>query len=174
MATDHLEGKRTGRPKGSKGKDVPMDLRRDIMWAYRNLSAFTLKDGKPEPNGERTPRQPSPGAMLWLQYGLKHPERFLDKVVKQALVETKKNESDEPEPGERDLGTERSLELIGDLLADFEAKEAKENAELAARPDAAKIGATLQRSLASALEREKRLKERVKELERNGSARVGG
>jgi hypothetical protein len=95
------------------------------------LNGIALKDGKPEPNGERAPKPPAPGAMLWLRYGLKHPERFLERVAKQALVEPKPKNSDEPEKGEVDSGTENSLALCREILAGFSAKQAEEDAELA-------------------------------------------
>jgi hypothetical protein len=85
-----------------------------------------------------------------------------------------------PAEPEGDEGTERLLGLIGKLQDDFHVKQAKEDAELAARPDAAQIAATLQDSLQGALEREamwkrqvEELRERVKELE-SSAARASG
>jgi hypothetical protein len=60
-------------------------------------------------------------------------------------------------------------------------KQAAEDAELAARPDAAQIGATLQNALNGALDRERMwkgqgddLRKKVEELERRGAARGSG
>ena len=73
-----------------------------------------------------------------------------------------------------DVGTQKAIALCEQLLGDFERQQAKEDAELAKRPNAAEIAGTLQTRLAGALEREKRLQERVKELERSGSGKGGG
>src|SRR5262245_37836041 len=67
MATDHLDGKRTGRPRGSKTRARSTNLRRDILWAYENLSRFTLSDGKVVLIGEHAPKPPSPGATHWIR-----------------------------------------------------------------------------------------------------------
>jgi hypothetical protein len=72
-----------------------------------------------------------------------------------------------------DVGTAKCMALIEKLLADNR-KKAMENAEITRKPNAAEVGASLQRSLADALEREKRLQEKVKALEQNGSERDGG
>ena len=68
---------------------------------------------------------------------------------------------------EVDMGTGEALELVEKLIKEFEEEE-EEN--LAKR----EIGASLQESLTGSLEREKQLGERLKELERNGSGKVGG
>ncbi|MBY0525063.1 MAG: hypothetical protein K2R98_16785 [Gemmataceae bacterium] len=56
-------------------------------------------------------------------------------------------------------------DLIQRLLDECHAETAAEDARLAARPDAANIGASLQRSLNESLEREKMLQARIKKLE---------
>ena len=57
----HLEGKRTGRPKGIKS--APPHVR-DVRWAYKNLDR---PDAKP----------PSPFAARMRELGREQPERFL-------------------------------------------------------------------------------------------------
>lgn len=59
MGIEHLEGKRTGRPRGSKSSP----WLRDARWAYRNLDN---QDAKP----------PSALSGRLLQLGRKHPDRF--------------------------------------------------------------------------------------------------
>src|SRR5579862_5860447 len=164
MATDHLEGKRTGRPKGSKNGAMPPDLRRDVLWAYRNLSAFTLNDGKPEPIGECRPKPPSPGAMHWVQYGLKHPERFLDRVVNLAHAEEEKQSAKERDHAVVDEGRDRALSLIESLLDDFHREEAEKDAQLAAQPGTAALAGQLQRALKQSTWREGLLRNQVDEL----------
>jgi hypothetical protein len=70
----------------------------------------------------------------------------------------------EPEPEQRDEGTQRSQVLIAKLIA-----EAREHAfgddELTARPGSAQFAAIQQGQLAGALEREQLLLQRLKELE---------
>jgi hypothetical protein len=61
MALKDLDGRRTGRPKGAK---TTSRVRRDILWAYRNLD-------KPEA------RPPSAGAKLWAALARDEPARFL-------------------------------------------------------------------------------------------------
>jgi hypothetical protein len=55
---------------------------------------------------------------------------------------------------------------IEEQLAQIEVQQAKEDAELAARPDADSLGASRQAELREALWRERQLMERVRELER--------
>ena len=63
------------------------------------------------------------------------------------------------------MGTQRAMKLSEDLIENIRLEQAKEDAELAKRPNAAEIGGTLQKRLAAALEREKQLRERVNELD---------
>lgn len=66
MGLKDLEGKRTGRPRGAK---TTSRVRRDILWAYRNLDN---PDAKP----------PSPGAKMWAEHARKQPAHFLGCVVR--------------------------------------------------------------------------------------------
>src|SRR5436305_1269771 len=66
MGLKDLEGKRTGRPRGAK---TTSRVRRDILWAYRNLDN---PDAKP----------PSPGARMWTELARTQPGHFLACVVK--------------------------------------------------------------------------------------------
>jgi hypothetical protein len=78
MALKDLDGRRTGRPKGSK---TTSRVRRDILWAYRNLDK---PDAKP----------PSAGAQLWAALAREQPARFLACVAKL--------EARAPDAGQRD------------------------------------------------------------------------
>lgn len=76
-----------------------------------------------------------------------------------------------------DEGTERALDLCEELLLGFHEKMAAEDTELAKRPDAASIGASLKQALNASLEREriqsmvnKDLRERVRQLGGNTKA----
>jgi hypothetical protein len=64
-----------------------------------------------------------------------------------------------------DEGIERIMKMSQQFLDEMAAIEAQENAEFASRPNAAEIGATLQKRLTKVMEREEKLMERVKELE---------
>jgi hypothetical protein len=66
MGIKDLEGKRTGRPRGAK---TTSRVRRDILWAYRNLGN---PDAKP----------PSPGAKLWADLARQQPGQFLACLVR--------------------------------------------------------------------------------------------
>jgi hypothetical protein len=72
-----------------------------------------------------------------------------------------------------DEGTERCLAIATKLLADLDAEQAKEDAELAARPDAAAFAGTLQKRLAEALRREAVLKEKVEVLQGKRQGTLG-
>jgi len=61
MGLKDLEGKRTGRPPGAR---TTSRVRRDIMWAYKNLEN---PDAKP----------PSPGAKMWAKHAREQPAHFL-------------------------------------------------------------------------------------------------
>jgi len=73
MALEDLEGKRTGRPPGAR---TTSPVRRDILWAYRNLDK---PDVKP----------PSPGAKMWLDLARQEQGRFLSCI---ALFEASRQE----------------------------------------------------------------------------------
>ena len=107
------------------------------------------------------------------------PRRALRKLFKEDLsaflsrlgrleqgFQAKVEKAAEKPPEPVDEGLERSLGLCESLLAGYEAKVAAEDAEFAARPDAAAIGATLQERLAGALRREEALRKEVEELRR--------
>ena len=71
----------------------------------------------------------------------------------------------------RDIGTEKCVALAEGLIAKLVEKQRAEDREFAKRPDAAQVGATLQKTLREALAREEKLVARVKELE--ATMRVG-
>lgn len=176
MATSHLDGKRSGRPKGSKNKTVPADLRRDLTWAYKNLSQFRLKNGTAVAIDANPPKAPSAAAMLWIRYGLKHPERFLDRIAKLALTEAKTPDKHEQQQRIA-IAEDPAIRVCKQFLENCQRQQAEEDAELARRPDAAQIGGSLQRSLTEALRRESVLQQtvtelrgRIKELQRTDTA----
>jgi hypothetical protein len=64
MPLEHLQGKRTGRPRGSKSSSP---LKRDLRWACRNLG----KDVEP----------PTAGAKFWSEMARNEPEKFVKAVA---------------------------------------------------------------------------------------------
>src|SRR5262249_11515682 len=85
MGLKDVEGKRSGRPRGAK---TSSRVKRDIMWAYRNLAN---PDAKP----------PSAGAMLWANLARQQPGHFLACLVQ---LET---------PGGQDLASAGKCEGAG-------------------------------------------------------------
>jgi hypothetical protein len=83
MSTEHLQGKRTGRPRGAKSR---LPVRRDAWWAYRNLAK---PDAVP----------PSALAARLLALGREHPDRLalclakLDALAREAARRERKTAS---------------------------------------------------------------------------------
>jgi hypothetical protein len=90
---------------------------------------------------------------------LREEEKEYNAILKQRAVEKKVEEG-----AIVDHGTDKAVAKVEGLLDKIHKKEAAKNAELARRPDAANIAATLQNRLASAVEREKQLREQVRQL----------
>jgi hypothetical protein len=65
MGVEHLEGRRTGRPRGSK---TTSRVRRDMMWAYHHLDDADVKP-------------PSAGAKMWSDLARSQPGNFLSCLV---------------------------------------------------------------------------------------------
>jgi hypothetical protein len=61
MGMEHLEGKRTGRPRGSKSRPAWV---RDVRWAHKHL-------------GQSGATPPTPLAGLLLNLGCEHPDRLV-------------------------------------------------------------------------------------------------
>jgi hypothetical protein len=80
MTLKDLNGKRTGRPPGSK---TTSRVKRDIMWVYRNLEK---SDAAP----------PSPGARMWAEQARKDPGHFLSCVVRVETGVENKEEGERP------------------------------------------------------------------------------
>ncbi|HEY2787423.1 MAG TPA: hypothetical protein VGJ05_20880 [Fimbriiglobus sp.] len=110
---------------------------------------------------DRTPEQKL--ARMLLKDQTKFFDRFmaLEKadLAARAVAATNACEAEEV-----DVGAERCERLLDNLLGSIHDELAREDAELAARPDAAKIGATLQNKLNSALERQGQLERQVADL----------
>jgi hypothetical protein len=85
MPLEHLQGKRTGRPRGSKSSSP---LKRDLRWACRNLG----KDVEP----------PTAGAKFWADMARNEPEKFVKAVAELDAANRRladKNPRSEPQPG---------------------------------------------------------------------------
>jgi hypothetical protein len=61
MSIDHLAGKRTGRPRGSKST---LSLKRDLLWVARHL-------------GKEGAQPPTDGAKFWLMVARERPDKFI-------------------------------------------------------------------------------------------------
>ena len=81
MGLQHLEGKRTGRPRGSK-TSPPLD--RDVRWAYRNLGT-----------SDAVPPSPLAGALLTL--GREYPDRFAACLAALASIDRRERMATEPD-----------------------------------------------------------------------------
>jgi hypothetical protein len=66
MGLKDLEGKRSGRPPGARSTSR---VKRDILWAYRNLD-------KPDA------KSPSAGARMWAEHARRDPGHFLACVLR--------------------------------------------------------------------------------------------
>jgi hypothetical protein len=67
---------------------------------------------------------------------------------------------------EPDIGLEKSIETLNECMAARKAQRAAEDAELAKRPDAGAIGASLQHALKASRAREEELRQELDELRR--------
>jgi len=95
MGLKDLEGKRTGRPPGAR---TTSRVKRDIVWAYRNLDR---PDAKP----------PSPGARRWAEFARRKPDRFLAYVVR---IETA---GEKPAERKEDGHTDGERDRVGGATA---------------------------------------------------------
>jgi hypothetical protein len=108
--------------------------------------------------------QPQRECRAWLKDDRKG---FLSKMadLEKAALARPPSRKDEPggeeSPPAEDAGTARALALCDQQLAQAGARRAEENAELAARPGAAALGASLQRQLREALWEERQLREKA-------------
>jgi hypothetical protein len=85
MPLDHLQGKRTGRPRGSKSSSP---LKRDLLWACRNLG----NDVEP----------PTLGAKYWSEMARNEPDKFVKAVAELDAANRRSGEKtppSEPQPG---------------------------------------------------------------------------
>jgi len=82
--------------------------------------------------------------------------------------DSKRAPREEPPIDLANMEPEKAETLCREMLDRLNAELAAEDAELAKRPDAAAIGASLQKSLAEALRREAVLRDEVKELRNKG------
>ncbi len=131
-------------------QDVPQ-LLRDLRHVYNRPKS---KDTTPAQHMLRTVFQ-------------KNPEKFLNRLQKaeaEYRAEAKLWPGQQDAPAVVDMGHERAAALVRKLIADFNARVAKEDAEFAARPDAAMLGASLQNKLLGSLEREAILRKEINEL----------
>ena len=99
MALQDLEGKRTGRPRGAK---TTSPVRKDILWAYRNLDK---PDAKP----------PSPGARMWADLARNEPSRFLAHLARIEAARQEKSRT-----GKRGRRTDSAPRGFGDGRSRYE------------------------------------------------------
>ena len=124
-------------------------------------------------HGEETDETPGQKALRKLL--VDKPDEFisrLERLEKQhrarALQRGNPPATEEPpEADKEDEGTRLAIGLCEDFLAKYAAKQAREDAELAARPNAAEAGRGRQEELRAALSRERMLREELATLERD-------
>lgn len=82
MGVQHLDGRRTGRPRGTRSTP---QWQRDMLWVARHLGTDTVP--------------PSPGARLWSSFATAHPDRFIACIIQLGTQEAKtgSRSSDRPE-----------------------------------------------------------------------------
>lgn len=141
---------RINRAGGPRGKKQPNTLLQDMRAVYDQ-----------DESKDRGPAQKALRRMF-----NENIDKFLARLGRLEQASQTKEEKAPETTEEVDEGTERALALCDQILADIEAKEAQENAAFAARPDAAAVGASLQRKLSQALGREAKLKEEIANLRR--------
>lgn len=107
----HLEGKRTGRRKGSKTKSEDV---RDIEWVYRNLSQ--------NPDTVRAPRPSARELLRWVQETAVNKGLFMKRVLQGGLNRGALDSSAEPE--KFDEKDESLLKLVDEMIGSYE-KQAK-------------------------------------------------
>jgi hypothetical protein len=112
-------------------------------------------------------------ARMWLKQDRKgFLAKFAD-LEKAEYANPPSNRNGKAVEDEVDEGSDRCIALMERLIGEYHEEEARENAALAARPDAARIGATLQNRLKTSLDRQSRLEQQVADLRRQLSA-LGG
>jgi hypothetical protein len=166
---------RSGNPGGKpkNGSAGPPPILRDLRWAY----SHSADDKKGTPQQEDFRKLYRENHVKFVDLLTKH--EGMNKASEK-VAGAKDGSHGGPQPEEAvDEGHERLEALYDELLDGFDEERRKEDAELAKRPDAAQLGASLQHALNASLEREKiskttveKLRKRVKELEvaqRNGS-----
>ncbi len=116
MGTEQFDGKRTGRPKGSKAPKMKSVVPAQIMWVFKNLDA---EEGK-----ETTP--PSPAWQTMLTWARKSP-RNRDYVVKHVMAAMMR-ESKVEEKVEESEHDKAIMTLVEDVLASWEREAARQKA----------------------------------------------
>jgi hypothetical protein len=140
-----------------KGRRMPSQLLKDLREVYKQESAAEAKTA---------------GQRLCWGVRTKDPDKFVDRLgrLEQAhragQVKAQPKPAAEPE-GPVDRGAERVLELLDQGIAADEQRRAEEDADLAADPGAAALGAAEQEELRKVLWQERQLYERVAAWERD-------
>jgi hypothetical protein len=141
-------------PAGDVDDGAP-ELLKAVRWAFRNIGSAC--PGTPQQEHYRRLHK-------------KQPVKFAELYAKLEREFQQSKPADQPgdEEPERDEGLERAEGAALRFLKAWEASDAEEekqkNLEFARRPDAAQIGATLQRQLKCAVERQERLEKQVEDL----------
>jgi hypothetical protein len=139
-------------PEGEVDDGAP-ELLRAVRWAFRNVGSAC--PGTPQQEHYRRLHK-------------KQPVKFAELYAKLEREFQESKPAAPPEESGPDEGTELAEGAALRFLKAWEARDAEEekqkNLEFARRPDAAQIGATLQRQLKCAVERQERMVEQVEGL----------
>jgi hypothetical protein len=127
-----------------------VSIRRDIEWVYCRL------DGTDEPQ-----RAPSAGARALLKWARANTDEFVQTFLPKMLPTKREMEAEDQKDSQ---AVEPQMAFLEEFIANFQEEMRQKDAELAKRPDAAQIGATLQAAITSCLERERVLLTEVNDL----------
>jgi hypothetical protein len=141
-----------------RGRRKPPQLLRDLRFVYSHA------EGQDKSQGQRLCRK-----LL-----TNDPKAFLSQMahLEKAHLQGAGKATESKAVPEVDEGEERAFGLIEEFFEQHQRGLAEADAKLAARPDAAQLGATLQKRLAETLDREKQLRERIAEFERKEAAKA--
>jgi hypothetical protein len=140
------------------------------QWVAQNLANAKVRP-------DEAPSGLAWGLLTWVRRTPANQATFWGSIWSKMLptgAAIKKQQGETGAASEADEGTALCQDLVTNLLDQFEAEQAQKDAAFAARPDAARVGHTLQVRLAEALQREEGLRKRLALLEGGKRSPSGG